>query len=180
MTKFTIIALALFLSNCTHKKESSKNITGFRSFEIGYTNGWTDNFSFWTGSNYIFFSPQKSDSIKYGILPDSILRIIDTALIKMISDPAIKSKDDECQDCPIVALRALTGTDTISIRQVGHIDTRLWPVISTLQNFIDSNSHPTMHAIVFLETQKAVSYPVPPVISRRKFLRPDIKPERER
>jgi hypothetical protein len=153
---------------------------GFRSFEIGYTNGGRDNFSFWTDSNYIFFSPQKSDSIKYGILPDSILRIIDTALIKMISDPRIKSKDDGCQDCSIVALRAITGTDTISIRQVGNIDIRLGPVISTLQNFIDSNSHPTMHAIVFLETQKAVSYPVPPLINKTKFLRPDIRTKRRR
>jgi hypothetical protein len=180
MAKFTIglICLTRLISTCSEKKESHKNTMKFKSFEIGYTNGWTHEFSFWMDSNKIFLSPQKFDTIKYGILPDSISRLIDTTLLKIISDTTVKSKDDGCEDCAIIALQAIIGTDTISIHQIGDIDKRLWPVIRTLQYFVDSNNHPTMHAILFLETQKAVFPPPPPLLNNRKFLPSDIKTKR--
>jgi hypothetical protein len=176
MTKFAIglIGLTLVLYACSDKKELIKTSTTFTSFEIGYTNGWTRGTSFWVDSNKIFLSPQKFDTVKYGLLPDSIVRLIDTTLLKIISDTSIKSKDDGCVDCSIVAMQTIIGKDTITIHQIGNINKVFWPVIKTLEKFIDSVNHPTMPAKLFLESQRiAFPPPLPPTSNERKFLPPD-------
>lgn len=183
MTKIAIgfISLTLFIYACSNKNETAKTSIRFTSFEIGYTNGWTRGISFWVDSNKIFFAPQEFDSVKYGLLPDSIIQLIDTTLLKIISDTAIKSKDDGCVDCSIVALHAVIDDDTISIHQIGGIDKVFLPVIKTLQYFIDSTSHSTIHSVLFLESQKIAFAPsLPPLTNDRKFLPPNSKSKSDR
>jgi hypothetical protein len=51
-------------------------------------------------------------------------------------------------------MQTIIDKDTIVIHQVGNIDEVFWPVIKTLKKFIDSVNHATIHATLFLETQK--------------------------
>lgn len=167
-----IIIIFLLYSCSDHAKTvTSKKVT---SFEIGYSNGWTTGISFCVDSNEVFFAPQKFDSVKYGLLPDSIFRLIKSTLLKVISDTTIKSKDDDCVDCSVLGLQAIIGQDTIRIHQVGKIDSVFIPLIKSIQNFVDSTNHPIIHAVLFLESQKiAFSPPVPPLSDSIKFLSPD-------
>ena len=172
MTKFIagLISLIPFISGCSNKKVIERNLK-FTTFEIGYTNGWTRGLCFWMDSNKIFFSPQRFDTIKYGLVPDSIIEIIDTVLLKIISDTTIKSKDNGCVDCSILAMQTVVGKDTFTIHQIGNIDKTFWPLLKTLPNFIDNDEHAKMCAELFLETQKIIfPPPLPPISNHRKFL----------
>lgn len=175
MTKFIIgvLCLIILVYSCFNKKEPLKNLKKFRSFEIGYSNGWTRGFSVWVDSNKIFFSPQTIDTVKYGVLPDSIFQLIKTTFLKITGDTTIKSKDRGCVDCSILGIQTVIGNDTITIRQVGDINNLFWPVIKTLQTFVDSSSLSKLHATLFLESQKiAFPPPMPPIPNGRKFLPP--------
>lgn len=167
---FRIMYLTVLTYACSNQRERTKSPIKFTSFEISYTNGWTRGISLFVDSNKIFLSPQKSDIVKYGLLPDSMLRVIDTALFKIISDTLVKSIDNGCVDCSILAIKTIVGNDTISINQIGKIDAVFWPVIKTLVYFIDSTNHMTVNASLFLETQKGVfPPPLPPTSSHRRI-----------
>jgi len=173
MIKFAIgvVGLTLLISACSDKKKLGNTSTKFTTFEIGYTNGWTKGFSFWVDSNKIFLSPHKFDTIKYGLLPDSLMLLIDTTLLKILSDTSIKSKDDGCVDCSIFAMQTIIGKDTIIIHQIGNINKVFWPVIKTIERFVDSVNHATMRATLFLESQRIVlPPPLPPTSNDKKFL----------
>jgi hypothetical protein len=110
----------VFVLSCDIKRKPNypKN---FISLEISYTDGWTKAISFLVDSNGVFFSPATSDSIKYGILPDSVFEVINTSLAKVINDSAVTSKDDGCVDCSVLAMKMITKIDTLNIHQVGEI-----------------------------------------------------------
>jgi hypothetical protein len=167
-----LLCIIIFVCACSHKKKAVSPLIKFTSFEISYTNGWTKGVCFRVDSNKIFLAPQSYDSVKYALLPDSTLRLIDTTLSWIVSDTTIKSKDDGCVDCPIVALQSVIGSDTISIRQVGNIHKIFWPVIRAVQYFIDNVHHSTIRAALFLRTQEMAFPPPPPLSNKRKFLPP--------
>lgn len=163
-----LIIITILLYSCSDRKQTRISSKKFASFEIGYSNGWTDGISFWVDSNKIFFAPQKYDLVKYGLVPDSIFTVIDMTLQKIISDTTIKSKDRSCEDCLVFGLQTIIGQDTIIIHQRGDIDNVFKPLIKTIQFFIDSISHPTIRSRLFLESQNiafAPPLPTPPVNS---------------
>ena len=148
--------------SCSHEERIQKVKSTFDSFEIGYANGWTKGFSFRADSNGIFFSPNGNDSLRYGILPDSIIQLIDKTLSKVVKDTSIKSKDRNCVDCSDLAMLSIIKGDTIFIRQAGDIDSVFWPVIKTLETFIDSGNYAKIKGNLFLESQKVAFAPPPP------------------
>jgi hypothetical protein len=166
MTRLTtgIIGIVLLLSACSGKKTIYRSRARYKRFEISYASGWTKDFSFWTDSTKVFLSPFGIDSMKYGILTDSIIRLIDTTLPELFSDTTIKSENRRCSDCSVVDLYGITGKDTISIYQAGAISGHLWPIIQTIRYLIDSIQHEKVHSILFLRTQEAISPPLPPIL----------------
>src|SRR5688500_18185032 len=67
--------LTVFVLSCNDKRKS-KYPKSFIGLEISYSDGWGSSVSVLVDSNGMFFSPITSDSIKYGILPDSIFQIV--------------------------------------------------------------------------------------------------------
>lgn len=168
------IVLTLLLFCCTDKREEAKTPRRFTSFEIGYSNGWTTGISFLVDSNKIFFSPQKSNLVKYGVVPDSIFLVIEAAFQKTVADTTIKSRDRSCEDCSEFVLQAIIGHDTINIHQRGQIDSTFTSLVKTIQNFTESTSHPIIRIQLFLESQKiAFPPPLPPVPNNFNFLTPE-------
>jgi hypothetical protein len=163
---FRIIAVAslivALLFSCSDKPKPGypKN---FVSLEISYTDGWTTAISFLVDSNGVFFSPATSDSIKYGIMPDSTFDIINISLGKIENDSTVTSRDDGCVDCSVLAMKAIFKTDTLTIRQVGEISPPLWTLVQTLKDFVGKSRHSLTHSVLFLETEKAVSPPLLPL-----------------
>jgi hypothetical protein len=165
------IFLATLIYGCSDKTAIVKNSPTFKSFEISYTNGWTRGFSFIVDTNKIYFSPQRWDITYYGILPDTIFKMLDTTFFKIRSDQNIKSKDEGCVDCSVLAIKIISNGDTTRINQVGDLDNIFYPLIKSLQKFIDSSKHQTIQAMVLLDTKSIVT-PPPPKIDEKKFKPP--------
>jgi len=168
----TTFFLAIFIWSCVDQTHSTNATTSFKTFEISYTNGWTRGFSFIVDSNKIYLSPQRFDTTYYGIIPDSVFKIIDTTFSKIRLDTNIKSKDEGCVDCSVLAVKIVASGDTIRINQTGDLDKVFYPLIELLQSFIREGNHQTIKAAVFLETQSVVM-PPPPIIHDKKFKPPE-------
>ena len=174
----TILALfAIFTLSCKDKPKP-KHPKNFISLEISYTDGWTTALSFLVDSNGVFFSPATSDSIKYGILPDSILEIINASLLEIRNDKTIKSKDDGCLDCPVLAVKAIILNDTLNVHQVGEISPRLWALMQTLKEFVGKPGYSRLHSVLFLQTREVVSAPPSP-LNTNKFSPPNNDKEKQ-
>jgi hypothetical protein len=107
----------------------------FISFEITYSNGWTPGFTTLIDSNKIYFSPINSDSLHYGVLPDSIFQLVDSAAFIIQNDTTIKSGELNCDDCTIVAIKVETGRDTIKYFKAGSIHPKLGKAVAILAAF---------------------------------------------
>ena len=162
---FFIITLSTFFSNCTEEAVTKNTTPNFTSFEISYSNGWTKGFSIFIDSNKIFFSPHQWDTVYYGTLPDTISNMIDTAFLKILNDKSIKSKNEKCADCSILAIKIIANNDTLRIIQTNDLEKFFYPLINNLQKFIDSSKHQYIHAFIRLETESIVSPPPPKLVS---------------
>jgi hypothetical protein len=168
---FFTIFLTIPFYGCSDKPLTAKHNPTFKSFEVSYTNGWTRGFSFIVDTNKIFFSPQRLDTIYYGILPDTICKMLDTTFLKIHNNQNIKSKDEGCMDCSVLSIKIISNGDTTRINQIGDLDNIFYPLIKSLQTFIDSNKHQTIQAVIQLETRLVVA-PPPPKIDETKFKPP--------
>ncbi len=166
---FFIVFFLTLICSCSDKVPVA-NSPAFKSFEISYSNGWTKSFSFIVDSNKIYFSPQRGDTAYYGSLPDTVLKVFETTFLK-ISDQTIQSKDAGCVDCSVVAIKIVSNGDTTRIQQLGGLDHIFYPLIRTVQRFLDSSKHQTIQAVVRLETKSIVT-PPPPRIEATKFKPP--------
>jgi hypothetical protein len=172
--KYLVPLSLLFLTACNdNEPKQEKAIQGshprFSSFEISYTGGWDRGFSFLADSNKIFFSPSPnpadflSSFVKYGLMPDSICRLIDSTLLLIKNDTSGRSKIITCDDCSIVFIKTITAKDTIDFFQSGDINPGIMRMVSQLEYFIDSSKHTAVNALMLLETARELRPPPPPI-----------------
>src|SRR6266496_4874180 len=137
MPKFIIASIFFIfvISACSDKKIGNKPSINFTRFQVGYSNGWTKSFAFKVDSNGIFFALKRNDkSIKYGLVPDSILQLIEATLLKTISSKTASSTNNICQDCSTIILEAIDGKDSIFVHQNGNIDRLFIPPKKTTKS----------------------------------------------
>jgi hypothetical protein len=170
---FPILACVIFGNSCLIKSDSTRPQLSFKSFEISFTDGWKKEFSFFVDTNKIYFSPVRSNKTYYGILPDSIFKILDSCFLRIHNDTAIKSTHEVGEDVSILSLKIVTNSDTIFINQTNDINKVFFPVIKAIQKFIDSDKRSIIHSDIFLETQAFVR-PMP-ILKEVKFKKPALK-----
>ena len=117
-------------------------------------------------SNGIYFVPQAIDSIRYGVLPDSILNHVDIVLKKIKSDSAIKSNYDYCYDCPQVSILASSAGDSIKLFQAGEISKPVRDLISKLEFFLEQTKGSYIKGLIEMRTTGEVAPPAPPRITK--------------
>lgn len=173
MTRLAVISILLTVAfySCSDKTLTVNQPSTFKSFEISYTDGWTKTFSFFVDANKIYFSPQRWDTTYYGILPDSLFKMLDTTFSNIRNDRTVKSKDGGCVDCSVLAVKIIADSDTIRINQTGDLDGIFYPMVKSLQKFIDSSNHQAIRAVVWMDTQSIVT-PPPPKVDETKFKPP--------
>ncbi len=176
MAKFILAVSLLMIYGCVNNQkqavEPKVRKASFDYFELSYFNGSGVSLSFRVDSNRIFFLPTHWDSLKYGILPDSIFYSIDTTVYLLQNNTITKSINKFCHDCPSLALNVKTGQDTIKVFQDGRIDKRLWKVVKQLEFFADSVGHNYTSAFMRLETMEKL-------IPITKFRPPSAKKKRK-
>ncbi len=160
---------------CEVKSDQPKPSNHFNSFEISYTDGWRKHFSFFLDSNKIYFSPGETNMTYYGILPDTIFKTIDSVVFKIRYDTTIKSKNNDCADCSVAAIKIIAKSDTIRISQAGDIDKIILTCIKFLEDLIDSNRAQNFKGLVVLQTRAIVRPPLPPEIDNINFIAPKRK-----
>jgi hypothetical protein len=159
--------LAALAVGCASKRPTVPQRQVFNSFEISYHSGWAKGFSMIVDSNKIYLSPQRWDTAYYGILPDTLFNLLDTAYAKICIDRSIRYKDGSCIDCSAVAVKIVANGDTTRVNQSGDMDKLFYPLINELQRFIDSGKHERMRGVVICET-RAIVVPPPPLIGSPK------------
>ncbi|MEO8768538.1 MAG: hypothetical protein ABI402_00580 [Ferruginibacter sp.] len=169
-TLFSILLLFLFLAGCKNKinKPKIKSTTEFKRFEISYSNGWTRGFAFLVNQDKIFIASNKSDTLQYGLLPDSINFIIDSFISKIKNDTSIKTFDDHCEDCAIVSLNIIFMKDTINVIQHGNIRPLLLNMVQVIDSFIKLKHEKISCAFPKFETQQLILPPAIVLPNRKK------------
>jgi hypothetical protein len=167
MSKLLLTAVfILSVAACTSSQKKTSNQTDekkFSYFEISYRGGWFGGLSFFTDNNKIYFftqiSPQNiTDKIKYGILPDSITKSIDSTLWLLKKE---KLNSISCNDCPSVSIKTITGSDTTNSFQTGEINVNIRKLITQLEVFRDSSAHSSFNSLMILETARQIAPPPP-------------------
>lgn len=171
LTSFVLIVMTVFCG-CLDRTTNQNGNTNFKSFEISHTNGGTASFTFSVDTNKIYFIPGRADTTYYGLLSDDIVNLLDTTVLQITHNTKIKSNDLDCYDCSVVAIKIVSGRDTIRISQAGQIDSLFYPIIETLQNFISTGHHQKTQAILLLETQSVIM-PPPNSIKEVEFTAPE-------
>ena len=121
-SSFLLLLFVFALSCLQHieRQKSQSQASNFTFFEMSYRGGSYGGFSFHVDSNKIFFAPpihprDALDTVKYGMLPDSVLQIINQLVGLLSTDTTIKSIRNDCVGCSLVAIRTVTANDTIQL-----------------------------------------------------------------
>ena len=105
--------LVIFISSCSNHR-SLKNVDTpfkFTTYEVSFTNGWSDRFSFSVDTSKVFLAAYRFDTLRYGILPDSIFEIINKNAFTLLNDKSITNTNQECYDCSSISV--LVSQDSI-------------------------------------------------------------------
>jgi len=167
-----LILIAAFLHSC---KQENTSITQpekkrFSWFELSYKGGWTGHLSFCVDSNRIFFFPSlikqiDGETVKYGLLPDSIFKKVDTLTRQLKSIRSFNPDSNYCDDCTEVSIMAITGNDTTRVFMAADINDRTWKLIEQLEAYKETATlHQLAVSYFYLTTMKDVLSPIPPRI----------------
>jgi len=163
-TVLIVLIFTLLLQNCSTKTKKVFPIQNaqFISFGISYRSGFEGNFDVIIDTNKIFFSNQ-GYGIQYGILPDSIYILIDSAVITTLNNINKVSKKTDCQDCPMIGITCITNSDTIKIHQQGReIENVFRKLFSPMYNLIRQKNNSVPINEMFFKTRRLYKNLPPP------------------
>jgi hypothetical protein len=171
MTKrilFYIVGL-VFIVSCSNKERTKKNNTSFTSYELSFTDGWSTRFSFSVDSSRFFLGTYKFDTLRYGVLPDSIFEMVDKNAFNLLTDKSVPNTNIKCYDCPSISILVNSNQDTVRLLQKGQVsDTLFFGLVDVLSNFLASKNNGSWKVIPFpqllFETLQPIMPPLPPPI----------------
>jgi hypothetical protein len=173
LKQFIAFSLVLIFPACRSADMKNRELIskpGFSYFEFSYLGGMGGGHSFLTDSNRIFFFPPvypqiNGGIIKYGILPDSISKAIDSTIPQIRKLHSLNPDSTYCYDCTEVSIKLISNNDTIRLYQAGGIDSTVWSLIERIEVLRKNENLSYLNAIYFyLETAKDVSSSMPPKI----------------
>jgi hypothetical protein len=166
-----VSVLSITIYGCQNQPVKSippRQTKAYSYFEISFLGGWTGSMCFRADSTDIYFFPlmyprQLEDSIKYGILPDSMQQLI-SKTIRLLKDSSVKSSGRNlCDDCSAVQLLAVTGKDSIKLFQMGDIFPPVLNLVNQLESLQSQGHHQQLRAFIRLSTAADLVPPPPPV-----------------
>jgi hypothetical protein len=135
---FIVILLAAYFSSCSENKPKKvdKDLY-FTSYEVSYHGELGTRFSFSVDTSKVFLAVTRADTLRYGILPDSVFEIINNNAFRLFNDKSIKNEDNGCDDCPEVSILVTFKNDTVRLVQQRIVsDSILYPVIRAIDKFL--------------------------------------------
>ena len=85
----------------------------FTNYVLSFFDGWSNRFSFFIDTSKVYLATYKSDTLKFGILPDFVFELINENAFRLFNDKAIFYKNKECMDCSEISILATCKNDTV-------------------------------------------------------------------
>jgi hypothetical protein len=172
--KVLIFLLAtIFLCSCSAKKPIKKiEPYNFTTYELSFFDGWSTRFSISIDTSKVYLAAYKADTLRYGILPDSVFKIINENAFLLFNDKTITNKNRECWDCSEISILATFQDDTVRLLQKGDVSDRVFfPLIEAINKYLEtSRSSWKLNPFpqVLFETVKPILPPLPPPVEPPK------------
>ena len=156
-----------FIVSCSNHEQVEKSNTSFTSYELSFNDGWSTRFSFSVDSSKFFLGTHKFDTLRFGVLPDSIFEIVNKNAFKVLTDKSIPNTNIQCYDCPSISVLIMSNKDTVRLLQKGQVsDTVFFGLVNVLSDFLASNHNASYKVFAFpqllFETLEPVMPPPPP------------------
>ena len=159
----------ILICSCIDNKLKPKTDTyNFTTYELSFFDGWSTRLSISVDTSKVFLAAYKADTLRYGILPDSVFKILNMNALLLFNDKTITNKNKECWDCSEISILATFKNDTVRLLQKGDISDRVFfPLIEVIQKYLEtSRSSWKLHPFpqLFFETVKPILAPLPPQV----------------
>ena len=166
----SLLLLTVLVISCSNKPPKQKQIFNFTTYELSFFDGWSTRFSFSIDTSKVYLASYKFDTLKYGILPDSLFQIINKNAFLLFNDTTIRNKNKRCYDCSEISVLITLKGDTIGVVQKGDVsDTVFFPVVYAIYNYLETSRsswklYPFSHSQLLFETSKSILPPLPPSV----------------
>jgi hypothetical protein len=166
---FGLIAIVILSASCKTNEDNLpiREKRQFTSFEFSYTDAGTKSFSVRVDSNNIFFFPKTWDTVKYGLLPDTLAALVNLSVAEIIGKELNKKPDNVCEGCRALAIELITNSDTIRVVKTGdQIGRVFYRMVKSYEQFFknDQLSLTNPNIAMVLETQRMIKPPPSEVI----------------
>ena len=139
---------------------------------MSFFDGWSKRFSFSLDTSKVYLAAYKADTLRYGILPDSVFEVINKNALVLFTDKTITNKNKECNDCSEISILATFKNDTVRLLQKGDISDRVFfPVVEAINNYLEtsrSNWKLNRFPQLLFETIDSILPPLPPKVEPPK------------
>jgi hypothetical protein len=165
-----LLLLTVFIISCSNKPSKPKETFNFTTYELSFFDGWSNRFSFSIDTSKVYLAAYKADTLRYGILPDSVFEIIKKNAFLLFNDSSIANKNSECLDCSEISILTTLNDDTVRLFQKGDVSDRVFfPVAEAINNYLETSRsswklYPFPHSQLLFETSKSISPPLPPPV----------------
>ena len=172
MTKkiFFLLLLTVFAISCSNRPSKQKETFNFTTYELSFFDGWSSRFSISIDTSKVYLAAYKADTLRYGILPDSVFDIINKNALLLFNDSTITNKNRECFDCSEISILTTLKGDTVRLLQKGDVSDRVFfPVVEAINNYLETSRsswklYPFPHSQLLFETSKSILPPLPPPV----------------
>src|SRR5690242_14830862 len=165
-----LLLLTVPAISCSNKSPKPDETFNFTTYEVSFSDGWSTRFSFSIDTSKVYLASYKFDTLRYGILPDSVFKIINKNAFLLFNDTTITNKNKECYDCSKISVLATLKGDSVSVVQKGYVsDTIFFPVVYAIYNYLEMSRsswkwYPFPHSPLLFETSKSIMPPLPPPV----------------
>jgi hypothetical protein len=158
----------VLIASCSNEK-LEKNIVplNFTTYEVSVRYH-VDEFSFYFDSSGVFLLADMRDTLHYGILPDSIIEIVNNSALDLFTDTFPVPRAQQCSHCESISIIVTAGKDTVRFVENGvHLNYRLKSIVETISNLLHSRIGSrkfVQYPFLLFETWSSTA-PMPPSIS---------------
>jgi hypothetical protein len=131
--------LIIFIVSCSDHRQLKNVDTSFKftTYEVSFRGGWSNSFSLLVDTSKVFLAAYKFDTLRYGILPDSIFEIINKTAFTILTDKSITNTNE---DCSSISVLVTLNRYTVRLLQKGNISNKVFfPHIDAITKYLKTS-----------------------------------------
>ena len=161
MKTLFILSIIFWAESCSESTKKKDTEYSLGILEFSYTDSYEEIMSFRVDSNKLFLI-SKNDSLRYGILPDTIFSELIMWHSDVMKNPEKYRIVNKCENCPELVIKINTYQDTLIFLKEGKLDKKTIQVIASIRNLYHKIVTENLGSTLF-ETRSLIR-PKPPMI----------------